>query len=86
MGIRVRVDRKMMLQKMKTSLLNLVVVIHEISQKLPQAKDQDVVLAIGSTGCGKSTMLNAILWGPESLSVQKIDVELRDRGGNTRIY
>lgn len=37
------------------------------------SKDQDVVLAIGTTGCGKSTMLNSLIWGPESLEIKKID-------------
>lgn len=36
-------------------------------------KDAEIVLAIGNTGSGKSTMLNSLVFGTEILSVQTTD-------------
>lgn len=57
---------------MKCNLLSLIVVVNQMKKKLVKAKGQNVILAVGSTGCGKSTMLNALIWGPESLEPKKI--------------
>ena len=56
-----------------------------MKRKLSSAHNQDVVLAIGTTGCGKSTMLNALIWGPASLEVKKIDEEIAMKDGTIKI-
>lgn len=38
---------------------------------LHQIKDADIVIAIGNTGAGKSTMLNSIVFGTDILEVTK---------------
>lgn len=30
-------------------------------------QDGDIVLVLGNTGCGKSTMLSSLVYGPENL-------------------
>ena len=44
----------------------------KIFPELSVFKGRDSVLAIGNTGCGKSTMLSALIYGPEQLEVQVI--------------
>ena len=35
-------------------------------------KDRDLVVAVGKTGCGKSTILQALIHGPNSLELKAI--------------
>ena len=34
---------------------------------LEKIKNKDLIIVLGNTGCGKSTMLNSLLLGPDSL-------------------
>ena len=36
-------------------------------------KEKTVIIALGSTGVGKSTMLNSLIYGPEALEIKKIE-------------
>lgn len=38
-----------------------------LKEQLSQIEGKEVILAIGQTGCGKSTMLTALVYGPDSL-------------------
>ena len=73
------------MESLKNNLTNLIVVIQDMKNKLKEAENQDVILAIGSTGCGKSTMLNSLIWGPESMSLKSIDQDLILRDGTKKI-
>lgn len=44
-------------------------------------------MAIGNTGCGKSTMLNALVYGPEILQETNIEfeVEISNSKGQKKI-
>ena len=37
----------------------------------------NIILAVGNTGCGKSTMLTSLMYGPEALELTKIDYEIK---------
>ena len=50
-----------------------------------QIKDQDVVLAVGNTGSGKSTMLTALIFGPNELHLTKIKKEIRLADGRKKV-
>ena len=39
--------------------------------KFEEAKDKDIILAIGNTGSGKSTMLTSLIYGTDYLDVVK---------------
>ena len=54
---------------MKLTLDNLVKCLERAFNeiKIEQYANQNLVMAIGNTGCGKSTMLSSLLFGPESL-------------------
>lgn len=34
------------------------------------------IIALGNTGCGKSTMFNSIIYGPECLQLKKEQIEI----------
>lgn len=53
------------------NLKNFVDTIHQAVQGLIKVKEADVVLAIGNTGVGKSTMLSSIVFGPKKLRTAK---------------
>ena len=40
-------------------------------------QDKDLVLVLGNTGCGKSTMLNALIYGSESLNEVEIKEDIK---------
>jgi hypothetical protein len=56
-----------------------------VFDELEAAKGADLVLAIGNTGCGKSTMLSSIVYGPGHLSEVKKDIEIETKKGKKKI-
>ena len=44
---------------------------------LAPAKNADLVVAIGNTGCGKSTMLSSVIFGPDSLHHTQIEEQVK---------
>jgi len=47
--------------------------VDEISQVMQKYNDYCLVLVIGNTGCGKSTLLTSLIFGKDSLEIEKID-------------
>ena len=45
--------------------------------KLNAADMQDIILAVGNTGSGKTTMFNSLIHGSESLDDTKKDFQIR---------
>lgn len=39
------------------------------------------IIALGNTGCGKSTMLTSLIYGPEALEVKTIQTMVQILGG-----
>ena len=64
-------------KKMDVSLTSLVNVLTEGFKCLKDIKDQNLIIVIGNTGCGKSTMLSSLLNGPESLEITSIDIVVK---------
>ena len=62
-------------KKLRCELKNLHRVLQVAFDKLGPAKDADIVVAVGNTGCGKSTMLSSILFGSDSHEKKQISVE-----------
>ena len=52
---------------MELSLLSIQKVLTEGFKTLEKIKDASIVLVIGNTGSGKSTMLSSLLRGPDAL-------------------
>jgi Tfp pilus assembly pilus retraction ATPase PilT len=55
------------LKQMDCNLVNIAMVLKLVFEQLNAADNADLVLAIGNTGCGKSTMLTSIVFGPGHL-------------------
>lgn len=46
---------------------NIINVLRGAFEGLEQVNDEDIVVAIGNTGVGKSTMLMSLIYGPQCL-------------------
>jgi len=70
-------------KKLKCDLKNIYKVLNVAFEDLGEAKDANLVVAIGNTGCGKSTMLTSILFGPDALHkttvTEQRTIQTRDR-------
>lgn len=55
---------------MSKSLVSIVSTLKDAFNQFEAADDAEIVLAIGNTGCGKSTMLTSLVDGPNSLQVK----------------
>ena len=51
-------------------------VLERAFKNLKKLQNKNIILAVGNTGCGKSTMLTSLMYGPESLEMIKIDYEI----------
>lgn len=58
---------KEQVKKLRCNLKNIHKVLEVAFKRLDPAKGANLVVAVGNTGCGKSTMLTSILFGPDSL-------------------
>ena len=63
---------------MKSNLSSLVKCLEKAYADINIDKyaNKNLVIAIGNTGCGKSTMLSSLLFGPDSLMIKKIKKEI----------
>ena len=59
--------------KMECSLTNLVKILKWAFEKVKVIEGEDVVVALGNTGCGKSTMFTSLILGPEALELKKLE-------------
>lgn len=76
------------MEQLKFTLSNLVNILIPAFKVLDQSDiiNQNIVLALGNTGCGKSTMLNSLVWGPESLQLETIheDYEIKQKNSSVK--
>ena len=68
--------KKSNVSKMRCELKNIYNVLKVAFETLGPADNANLVVAIGNTGCGKSTMLSSILFGPEFLENKQITEEI----------
>ena len=57
-------------------LYEIVSILKAAFMNLDLINDKDLVILLGNTGCGKSTMLNSILLGPDTLHETQIKKEI----------
>ena len=67
---------KEVIKDMAVTLDNLVLILEEAYKKLTDINHANLILAIGSTGCGKSTMLSSLMFGPDALEMKKTKKEI----------
>lgn len=67
------------IKKMPLSVRALRSCLVKAFKALDLIRGHETILAVGNTGCGKSTMLTSLVFGPDSLELQncekKIDVK-----------
>ena len=56
-------------KNLSLSLENIVKVSEEAFKKISHLKNFDLLLALGNTGCGKSTMITSLVFGHENLEI-----------------
>ena len=76
-------DRDLVSDK-QCSLENLVYTLEPAYKLLEPYKGRSLILCFGTTGCGKSTMLNSVLYGSSSLQTTSLVEEVQLRNGETR--
>lgn len=59
------------IKNMPVTLDNLVLILEEAYKTLAPISQANLILAIGSTGCGKSTMLTSLMFGPDALEMKE---------------
>ena len=58
---------KQIIMELPCNLHNIARCLQVIFQQLKTIDSKNVILALGNTGCGKSTMLNSLINGSDSL-------------------
>ena len=74
------------IKDIELNLQNLIEVTEAIYAKLEEQNikslgDKTIVLSLGSTGCGKSTMFASLVHGPEALETKRIQNPTTNRRG-----
>lgn len=58
------------------TLENLVMILEEAFKTLANVNQSNLILAVGNTGCGKSTMMTSLMFGPSALEETKHKYEI----------
>ena len=70
-------------------MTNLVTILRHAFQNLEQVDNEDLIIAYGNTGSGKSTIFSSLVYGPDALTVKTIEIESKvpidDKGGTKTI-
>lgn len=66
------------------SLKQLVLCLREALNGVSHVNGKDIIVCLGNTGSGKTTMLNSLVHGPESLEVIEIKEKVKIKKGKTK--
>ena len=61
------------MKEVKT-LNDIVIKLNLMQKELKILSKGNIVLVVGYRGCGKSTMLSSLIYGPKSLELTKVEV------------
>lgn len=67
-------------KKMPHQLFEIVSILNAAQTNLDNINEADLVIVLGNTGCGKSTMLNSLLLGPDFLEERDVKVQVNVNG------
>lgn len=78
--------KKEVVKKMPMSLDHMVLILEQAYKTLVNINDANLILAVGNTGCGKSTMMTSLMFGPDALEIKrgKKEIEVPIPGGGTK--
>ena len=63
---------KAVVRNLQLSLENIVNVSESAFKKIDHLKEKELLLAFGNTGCGKSTMISSLVFGPDKLELKAV--------------
>lgn len=66
---------KSQIQDLEITLENIVRIGQAAFEKIACVKDKDLVIGIGNTGSGKSTVLSSLAFGPQNHEEKKIKIQ-----------
>ena len=66
------------------SLKQLVICLKEALNGVSQVNGKDIIVCLGNTGSGKTTMVNSLVHGPESLEIMEIKEKVKVKKGKTK--
>ena len=55
--------------EMSPTLTNVTQILDNVTKRLIQAHGADLLICIGNTGCGKSTILASLIYGPSKMEM-----------------
>ena len=67
--------------KMECTLANLVSILRWAFEQVRCVQNQDVVVALGNTGCGKSTMFTSLICGSQVLERKQLEEKVKQTSG-----
>lgn len=68
--------------KMECTLTNLVAILKWAFEQVKFVENQDVVVALGNTGCGKSTMFTSLIYGSQALELKQLQETVLEKTKN----
>lgn len=72
------------IKKMECNFENLIPLLDLIFETFNMVEGADLVLSVGNTGCGKSTMINSLMFGTHSLEEKKLEFQVRGHRGKMK--
>ena len=71
---------------MALSLDNMCLILEQAFKTLVDIDNANLILAVGNTGCGKSTMMTSLMFGTEALEIKKVSqtIEVPLVGGGVK--
>lgn len=63
---------KNVVKELNLTLDNIVKVSKAVFPKIQEARDKTLILACGNTGCGKSTLITSLVFGPNMLEEKRV--------------
>ena len=77
---------KQVVRNLQLSLENIVNVSEAAFAKISHLKEKELLLAFGNTGCGKSTMISSLVFGPDKLEMKAVPEKKMVRGVEKTYY
>lgn len=72
------------IKKMECNFENLIPLLDLIFETFNMVDGADLLLSIGNKGCGKSTIINSLMYGPQSLEEKHLEFQVRGLRGKMK--
>ena len=72
------------IKKMECNFENLIPLLDLIFETFNMVDGADLLLTVGNKGCGKSTMINSLMYGSQSLEEKSLEFQVRGLRGKMK--